>query len=73
MKHAPVAPPGLQARDTQGPIRFNGPRALTAGITKRVGSSCRTWITDRAGRLYLCRRCPTACPDRVFDILDIVV
>jgi hypothetical protein len=46
---------------------------LTAGITKRVGSSCRTWITDRAGRLYLCRRCPTACPDRVFDILYIVV
>jgi len=44
-----------------------------AGITKRVDSSCRAWTRDRAGRLYLSRRCPTACSGCVFDILDTVV
>jgi hypothetical protein len=37
-----------------------------AGITKRVGNSRRTRITNnplhRAGRLYLCRRCPRPLP-----------
>ena len=35
---------------------------LPAGITKRVDSSCRAWTTDRAGRLYLCRRSPRPVP-----------
>jgi hypothetical protein len=46
---------------------------VAPGITKRVHSSCRAWTTDRVGRLYLCRRCPTACSDCVFDVLDTMV
>jgi hypothetical protein len=51
-----------QGRDAEGAIMAGGPGAPQAGTTERAGISCRTRIARvavrRAGRLYLCQRCP---------------